>query len=236
MSSALVYHHLGLGDHFILNGLVRHHASRYDRIGLFAKPHNVISVAAMFRDLPQVSIISGDDQSSERYIMRNRFTLRRNRFSDVIRIGFSHLDHASGETFEEQFYAQAGLPLSAKWDLFHIERDTDREEVLAKKVNLSSRHAFVHEDVSRGYGIDRSRITSSLPVFLPETSLTENILDYCGIILKATELHVIDSAFMFLIDCLTYDASDQKLFVHRYARKNPEWTLPVLKKNWTILV
>jgi hypothetical protein len=65
--------------------------------------------------------------------------------------------------------------------------------------------------------------------------LTDNLFDFCDVIEKAEEIHVIDSSFMFLIDCLPYEAPNQKLFVHRYARPNAAWNLPILKKPWVIL-
>ena len=49
------------------------------------------------------------------------------------------------------------------------------------------------------------------------------------------EVRVVVWVFMFLAVLLAYDAPAQKLVVHRYARQNPPWNLPVLKKHWTIL-
>src|SRR6266481_6209875 len=220
MSSLLLYHHLGLGDHIILNGLVRHYAKRYERIGLFAKPHNFVSVAFMYRDLPNLSVIPADDRTAERLIFWNRLTLGMRRYDQVIRIGFNNLNRGNGLQFEEQFYQQACLPLSALWDNFYVQRDPAREDALTQKIGLPPTYIFVHEDSARRYTIERERIPAGLTVFTPEKSFTENIFDYCGIIERAHEIHVIDSSFMFQIDCLPYRTAGQKLFVHRYARVN----------------
>jgi hypothetical protein len=70
----------------------------------------------------------------------------------------------------------------------------------------------------------------------PLKALTNNVFDYCTLIERAEEIHVVDSAFMFLVDNLSYSNPRQKLFVHRYARQNPPWNMPVLKKPWTIFL
>lgn len=40
MRELYIYHHLGLGDHIICNGIVRHYSKLNDRIYLFVKPDN----------------------------------------------------------------------------------------------------------------------------------------------------------------------------------------------------
>ena len=60
------------------------------------------------------------------------------------------------------------------------------------------------------------------------------------VIEKAAEIHVIDSSFLSLIDCLQYENKSQKLYFHKYAReygkqKNNEWVYPVLRKDWQII-
>ena len=97
-------------------------------------------------------------------------------------------------------------------------------------------YVFLHEDVSRKYIIKRDLINKDYSVFTPDIKFTNNIIDYCTIIEKAKEIHVIDSSFMFLIDCLQYNNPDQKLYIHRYTRENNEWQLPILKKDWHILI
>lgn len=143
------------------------------------------------------------------------------------------MDFETGIPSEYQFYKLADVPYAKKWDSFYVERDHTGEKALEEKVALPDSYLFVHDD--NRYPIDDDRITSPLQKFRVGPGLTDNLFDYSGIIEHAKEVHVIDSSFMFLIDCMKYDAPDQKLFVHRYARPNAAWNLPILKKNWTIL-
>lgn len=171
------------------------------------------------------------------FIRGNRVTFGSYHFDTVKIIGHHYLDRNSGEQLERQFYRLAEVPIEAKWDNFYVERDTTAEGVLYKTmVPLNSEnYAFVHDEPARGYGIDAQRIGSVQFCIRPEKGRTSNVFDYCGIIERAREIHVIDSSFMFLVDCLPYDSSHQKLYVHRYARPNPLWQLPILKKSWIIL-
>lgn len=136
--------------------------------------------------------------------------------------------------FERQFYKMAGIELEKKWDSFFVLRDKQREEDLFKKVCISLPYAFIHDDVR--YPIDLKKITSALSWVKPDTTLTDNIFDWGTLIERAEEVHVIDSSFMFLVDCLECTNPKQRLFVHRYARQNAPWNMPLLKKRWEILV
>ena len=53
-----IYHHLGLGDHIIVNGLIRKLIKDDGLYFLFCKKHNVDSVEFMFKDLTNLKIIS----------------------------------------------------------------------------------------------------------------------------------------------------------------------------------
>lgn len=235
MSSVLICHNLGLGDHFMCHGIVRNYAKKYDRVGLFVKPHNITSVAFMYRDLPNLKIHVGHDEDMWQYVLRNKCKFGpfwNERYDNTRIIGFTKLSHSSGEQIEHQFYRLAGIPLGQIWDGFYVERDLVREQTFEQQLSLAAPYAFVHDDDR--YTIDTAR-SGALPVVRANPTLTQNVFDYCGVIERANEIHVIDSSFMFLIDQLPYTNVAQRLFIHRYARPNPVWTLPILKKNWTLL-
>ncbi|HEU5114320.1 MAG TPA: hypothetical protein VFT82_00980 [Candidatus Paceibacterota bacterium] len=235
MKSILLLHHMGLGDHVMCHGIVREYAKRYSRVGLFALPHNAASVAFMYRDLPNVTVIKATDAEARKYMAENSGKPGA-LYDEAVTIGFEKLDRVSGEPLEIQFYKLAGVDFTKLWDSFRINRDTKREEALYEKAAPKKPYAFLHEDRSRSYNIKRSLIDQKLEIFIPAPELADNFCDYITAIERAAEIHVIDSSFMFLIDCLPYDNPNQKLFVHRYARENNEWQLPILKKDWHILL
>lgn len=239
MSSIILYHHLGLGDHIICHGIVREYCKKYEKVAIFSKPHNYASVSFMFSDLKNLTILKGDDVFAKKFIFLNKFKLWRFRYNKIKIVGFKFLNNKSNLTFEQQFYKIADVDFAKKWENFYIPRNLEKELDFLKKVTPSNGYVFVHEDNARNYTINREKIGSKFPIFTPQTKFTNNIFDYCTIIEKATEIHVIDSSFMFLIDCLQYENPEQKIFVHRYARRfrkvEDDWTLPILKKNWNII-
>jgi hypothetical protein len=211
---------------------VREYAKRYKRVGLFSIPKFAAFVRFMFRDLPNLEVIEVETQRDKHlYPIKNFFTLGARRYEGIKKIW--NVDFETGIPSEYQFYKIAGVPFEKKWESFHIVRDPAREAALAQKLKLSDKYVFVHDD--HRYPIDDARISSSLRTFRVGPGLTDNLFDFCDVIEKAEEIHVIDSSFMFLIDCLPYEAPNQKLFVHRYARPNAAWNLPILKKPWVIL-
>ena len=186
----------------------------------------------MFRDLPNVEIVEINTQRSKTlYPFVNFFSLGRRRFHTIKKI--YDVDFESGIPSEYQFYKIADVPFRQKWDSFYVERDYGAEKRLESLLKLPERYIFLHDD--NRYPVHTESLPSSIPVVRAIPGLTENAFDYRGIIERASEVHVIDSSFMFLVDCLDYEAPNQKLFIHRYARPNANWNLPILKKPWTIL-
>lgn len=231
----LLLHHFGLGDHFMCHGIVREYCKRYEKVAIFSLPHNYVSVSFMFRDLTNLTIIKGDEAFARDFIRRNETASGAEKYDGVKILGFEYL-RRSGTPLEQQFYDLAGVDLAKKWESFYVERDYARERALLEKIAPKGDYAFLHEDTTRDFTINRERIPKQLAVYESDPALTDNAFDYCMLIEKAKEIHVIDSSFMFLIDCLVYDAPNQKLVVHRYARPNPTWKLPILKKPWRIII
>ena len=205
----LVHHHLGLGDHFICNGLVRHLARERGEIGLFAYRKNAVSVAFMYRDDPRIAVIPVDGDAQAQSISRQAGI-------SALRIGFEHMG-CSGRSFAEDFYSQLGLDYRVRFDGFHVRRDPARERALFERlVGARARYAFLHEDRRRGFIVDRANASSDLPFVVPEPGLTDNIFDYVGVLEQAEELHLIDSSFLNLADSIQVNA--RRFAYHRYAR------------------
>ncbi len=231
MPSVILYHHLLLGDQLICNGLTREYCKKYDRVAMFCLPRYYEVISFMYRDLSNLTIIQGDDIDAIEFIFFNRF---KREYDEAKIIGTPYLDpyHNVKDlcTCEEEFYRLAGVDPKKKWSSFYVERDKKREEDLFRRIVPKGDYAFIHDDGR--FRIDRAKVTLS-EVATPVMGLTNNAFDYCLLIEKAKEVHVIDSSFMYLVDLLP-DAG-QKLFIHRYARPNSIWTLPSLKKDWIIV-
>ncbi|MEK7101793.1 MAG: hypothetical protein AAB882_01420 [Patescibacteria group bacterium] len=232
MSSILLDFHHGIGDELICNGLVREYCKKYETVGIFCLKRNYPSVSFMYRDLTNLRI----------HVIHSHLERRRLRFLNAFRFGQNHYDEIRaidaydeecGIRFERQVYARFSVPLEKKWDSFFVERDLEREEATMEKTSVSEPYQFVHDDGR--FPLDRSRISPTLPIIEPTKELTNNVFDCCGIIERAAEIHVVDSSFIVLIDCLPYKNDAQRLYKHAYARQSPALQSPMLKKPWIVL-
>jgi len=190
----------------------------------------------MYRDIPNLTIIQGDDTAAKKLLDQSSPYAEGVQYNQIKILGFQYLDRTSGVPLEWQFYQLAGVPIEKKWSSFFIKRDLDKEQALFEKIAPRGDYAFVHDDVPRKYTINKDLIGKDCEIFTPRREFADNIIDLCTVIENAKEIHVIDSSFMFLIDCLPYHNPNQKLYIHRYARDNNEWQLPILKKDWYIFI
>ena len=228
-NTIILFTHLGLGDNLMCHGIIRAHCLFYDKVITFCKNHNYDSFAFMFRDIKNLEIIKGNDQDAINYINSNQQ-------HNVKVIGFNHLNPNSNKSLDQQFYDIANVNFQSKYSLFKcLERDPQRESDLFDKLVKKSPYIFIHDDSSRNMNIE---INTDLPIIRADKKFTSNIFDYCKIIENASEIHVIDSSFFFMIDCLNYHNPNQLLYSHRYLRMHlfeSNMEIPHHQKNWNIL-
>jgi hypothetical protein len=220
MSEFYIYHHLGLGDHFICNGLMRELMKDQARDQfLFVKHHNLETVSQIYEDTDLQLIGVNEDSDVLDYWDKG---------GKIFKIGFGALNQK--DPFDQQFYRLAGVPFEKRWSSFKVNRREKKEQSLIYQLNLPAKFALLHEDESRGYVVDRNKINLPIVKLRPISGFT--MIDWLGVADLAEEIHVIDSSFMFLLDSAE---TKVPLHVHRYSRQNPDWQLPTLKKNWLIL-
>jgi hypothetical protein len=229
-----IYHHLGLGDHIICNGLIRHICKTHDKIYCFVKNHYMDSVSFMYRDEPKIELIGvADDGEVPSKVRRN---------IAFIRVGFEKLD-ATGDKFDEIFYKQVGLEFRSRWDNFFIERDYRKESELLQNLKPENgRFIFVHDDPSRDLLIDFSLLRKDLKIirasdYFPRGSRAEQFREYTlfhwiSVLENAQEIHCMDSSFKCLIESLP-TLQHTRLFFHRYVKGVRE--VCSTRKNWNVI-
>ena len=208
MSSLFFFPHLGLGDHIICHGIVVELLKDHDKIIMPVKKHNVKSVDFLCKNL-NVSIVPVDNDSHAEELARQ--------FSGKsVALGWRGRNFLKNQSsFSKSFYEQAEVSFNKAWDNFKIQRDTEREKKLYQQLVTQKPFAFVHDDTDRG--LVAHQLHTSLPIVRPDHNLSETIFDYCHIIEKAQELHLIDSSFALLADRLDISKAKRKA-IHRYVR------------------
>ena len=190
-----IYHHLGLGDHIICNGLVRSLINPNDSYTMFVKSHNRETVEFMYRDLSNLFFIEGDDYFVNNYIRENNISNE-----NLIIAGF--YTHPNAKDFSESFYLQNNLPVNNRWSNFYVNRNLEKEKKIFKYFNVNeNEYVFVHDDATRGFSINEDLIENkNLPIIRPKIGLTSNVFDYCYLMEKSYESHFIDSSFRLIFD------------------------------------
>jgi hypothetical protein len=215
MSLKYIYHHLGLGDHIICNGMVRHFCKKYDNIVVFCKDQYYENVSYMYRDLNNLEIFSFlDDQQVIDFINRN-ITVKNN----LIKPGFENLDSCLDRmTFDEAFYYLAGLDFQIRFDEFYFERDLEKEEEVCKTLNPDGeKYIFVLDDPKRGYNIDMDKVTNEYKVIRNDYQF--KMFDYIKLLENAEEIHTMQTGFLDMIN--SYQMNKPKIHRHNYVRNYP---------------
>lgn len=231
-----IYHHLGLGDHILCNGIVRFYTEKYDRIYLFVKPHNLKNVSYMYRDLTKIKFIPMDDAQV-------KFFMSINPDNEYLIVGitpewFHALDVLKiYDTFDHGFYASAKVPLDDKWDKFYLKRDLEKEKNAfynILKLKDDEEFLFVHDNPKGGRTFKKEYIPKGIKIINPGDFPEIGLFDFLFTMEKAKQIHVMNSSFMNLADCIQLQTGE--LFLHSYARTdmgdNPN---PKLKLNWNII-
>ena len=218
-----IHHHLGLGDHFVCNGLVREFAKTNRPIGLFCKHHNLSTISYMYRDLQNLKLIGINDDKDVLNVD-----------APCLRIGFGisqMICQAYRITWDQSFYAQYSLDFSKRWTSFYFQRDSDRENSIFLTLNpIKERYALIHSLGSDGIDrLNHSAVDPTLKVIRIEKGATDNLLDYAMLIENATEIHCVDSSFKHLCDSFRLTA---KAFYHNMPARGEQHQQ---QNNWILV-
>lgn len=212
MTLKYIYHHLGLGDHIICNGLVRHYCKLYDNIVLFSYTHNLDNVSYMYRDLENLEIF---DFKSESEVVE--FIIKNNLQSNLIRVGFEKLnEYLDKMTFDQAFYNMIGLDFSIRFDQFYFNQNEEIENLVCKTLNPNNeKYIFVIDDPKRGYNIDMNKVTDEYKVIHNDYQF--KLFDYIKLLKNAEEIHTMQTGFLDLIN--SYKMDKPKIYRHTYVRQ-----------------
>jgi hypothetical protein len=215
VSTKYIYHHLGLGDHIICNGMVRHFCKKYDSVVLFCYSNYYENVNYMYRDLDNLDIF---DFNSDNEIVN--FIHRNNLQCNLIKTGFDKLDsYLDRMTFDEAFYEIAGLDFNVRFDKFYFERDEEREDLVCKTLNPDNeKYIFVLDSPDRGYSIDMEKVTKDYKIIRNDPQFL--MFDYIKLLENAEEIHTMQTGFLDLIN--SYKMDKPKINLHKYVRNYPD--------------
>ena len=233
LNSIYIFPHLGLGDEICCNGIVRSYAETYDKVFVFCKPNNTRNVMWMYRDLSNILIVPMNDNDVTQFM----HTCPQNNY---LIIGHSKLHEELRKDpngrFDQIFYKMANVPFEDKWNKFYLQRDLESEkDTYYNKLGLKDNEEFifVHDDNERP--MLQSKLPKGIKIIKPDRK-DISIFDFLYTIEKSKQIHVIDSSFFNLIDCIQL-RNDDNLYFHKYVKISlvGEGGTPTFKLKWKVL-
>ena len=205
-SEIIIYHHLGLGDHIVCNGLVNY-ISVQNQIYLPVKERNFKAINYLYKENKNINLFKIKNENED------IFNFAKLKKLDILKIGFDNLQ----DPFNVSFYKQLNLDYQISYEYFNLPIENDEErmqyEHLLSLYNTSVKegYLFVHNESSEGsYKLKK---LSKKKIIYPrkEEDIFQNIFLYRKLIENAKEIHCVNSSFLNLIDRLNIKG---ELFFH----------------------
>jgi hypothetical protein len=167
----LVLHHLGLGDHFVMNGFVHLllEKEKPQELLLVVKQHNLKTVEKMYDGYPEVKFYSIKDLD-DLYPKEDP----NSKIVNLLSKGYGYLGfgvHGPNRQYLELdkswaacFYKQYGVDPSLRWSKFKYTKDMSNYMQLAKKVisEVGPDYIILHDDPSRGFNLNAAYVIEKL--------------------------------------------------------------------------
>ena len=240
MNKIFFISHLGLGDHFTCNGIVRELYKGSDLMVMPVKENNIKVVKRMFSDLDNLHLIPlvGSMDYNDTQHMNDAYSLIyffKNRGYNIKSVGaFSPHNFIRGvKNYDEIFYEQVGIDFNKRWDSFYPRNINNEMKMFNECFGLKeNEYIFLHDDPDRGRVINRNLLPDNLKIITPHKKFWDaDILDYRYILENANQIHCVNSSFADLMD--SFDLSKvSKICLHQYARTDD----PVNYKNNFLII
>lgn len=207
-----IYHHLGLGDHIICNGMVRHFLEQFKKVSIFCHSHYSENIRYLYRDNEDINIMPFKIESEINTFLS---TLSIKKYK---KIGFGDLDKYinCNTTFDQAFYDLANLPFEFRFNKFFLERDLEIEKECLSFLNpQNEKYIYIHDDPIRGFSIDPSKYRQDLKII--KNNFKFNLFNMLQVIENAEEIHIMQTGMLDLINSIKIEKP--KIYLHGYVRK-----------------
>lgn len=218
----LLYHHMGLGDFVMCNGLVRklYDTLPFENFYLMTKDVFMDQVQFMFRDLDRLICLEAPDDTWDcptQWVPHQMFDA----FPGIkLKLFMWHLQprivmpppDEMDDIGEHYWYKCLGFDSEVAYEYFHLERDYDREQQVYDEVIGDSQepYVFVADDPGRGYSIDLAKANHHDFKAVRSSDLMQyTIFDLLGIAERAYSCHVMWSNLFHVMNFLNGVVPDE---------------------------
>jgi hypothetical protein len=204
-----IVHHLGLGDHIMLNGMVRHFAEN-EKVNIVVRRCHEESVRFMYKDIEDKIELILVDSSHPHEVWSKVYSIG----GDVLPLAtygmhednWKFMTEGPGKemtNWAHGVYIQAGINPMYMYTKFKVDRDKSKE----LKLNYDS-YIFIH-DKDNKISIDTDK-----PIYRPGNTTFDrsNIFDYVSVIENADEFHGMNSSYAWLVELMRIGSSKTNFF------------------------
>jgi hypothetical protein len=149
-NEAIILHHLGLGDHFLCNGMVRYISSLYTKIILVVKYNNYYTVKKLYNDISNIEYykVKNDEEFSI-------FVFNKEYYKNIYDLYYSGVysqNYVNTSIFPFSFYDDINIPRSIMWTHSYIPILNSSKELYNELINDISgeKYVFMHNNTSFG--------------------------------------------------------------------------------------
>lgn len=209
----ILYHHLGLGDHIICNGLVNYISTKKDKIFL---PVNEIfhdQIAYLYSKNKKIKTLpffvkEVNDVSNLIIKYSNDHNL------PILKVGFeSRLNQKT--PFYKSFYKQLGLKYNTSYKYFNCPTNKEKESLLYSQLLdqfkvKNENYILVHDEASdENYNLKIKTELKKISLS-HKYDIFNNIFFYRKLIMEASEIHCVNSSFAHLLD--RFDTKGKRIY------------------------
>jgi hypothetical protein len=206
----ILYHHLGLGDHFICNGLVNYISQKVE-IVLPCKQHNYATVQCLYINNKALKVVPIVNEEHDIFKLVNETQL------PLFKVGFDYLNTTS-TIWYDAFYEHIGLHPTLRHTMFTLPQEfIEQNRLYLENSCHSTPYIVVHDSSSvvDKYPIDfyLGRNISDLPnIITVRPNQSNNLLAWTKVFQNAQEIHAVNSSVYWLLDSMPNLKS--KLYYH----------------------
>jgi len=214
MNEAVVLSHLGMGDMIGISPAVRHYCKKYDEVYIFTKEKNSKNVFSLYDDVPNLNIITIDNDSTSELKQINFYLNQIESDFDLISSGLYKEDRSEFVNLPDNFYNDFDLDYSVYEEEFNLPNKVFEDNTLLDLLDSveynfvvgTSSTKDITEEILDTIEDDLFIVNPSKNVYreedpryqLAEKFLNLPLFDYTNIIKNAKGVYLIDSSFSLL--------------------------------------
>ena len=216
----ILFHHLGLGDAIVCNGMVNYISQKFNKVHLVVHERYSGQMDFLYSNNTNVELIIVDSDDDKKLL---EFSKKNN--LKILKVGF---EYRKNGPFNIMLYKQLGLNHKISFEYFNPPNDDQKskklEKHLRKYYSIKDEFILVHDQSDEiRYELNINSNINSIKIE-KESDIYKNIFLYIPLIKKAKEIHCVDSSFIHLVE---HVETNSTLYYHTNRNSNIN-----LEKDW----